>query len=160
MIADQPHGLEEERDSARLCADRHRERIDQHILGWDAVVAGTRDDLLCDLQTALRLHRDLVVVREPDHRCAMLRDDREDRLEPLVLAGDGVDERLPLVSAEPGFERLDHGRVDAERHVAQALHQGDCIPHQLDLVGERVADVDVEHVGAARELLRDVDLDA
>ena len=31
--------------------------------------------------------------------------------------------------------------------------------HQLDLVGERVADVDVEHVGAARDLLRDVGLE-
>ena len=39
------------------------------------------------------------------------------------------------------------------------LHERDRLAHQLDLVGERIADVDVEHVGAARDLLRDVDLD-
>ena len=40
-----------------------------------------------------------------------------------------------------------------------ALHERDRLAHQLDLVGERVADVDVEHVGAAGDLLRDVDLE-
>ena len=40
------------------------------------------------------------------------------------------------------------------------LHERDGASHQLDLVRERVADVDVEHVRAARDLLRDVELDA
>ena len=66
---------------------------------------------------------------------------------------------LPWYAREPGLERLDHRRVDAERHVGQALDERDRLPHQLDLVGERVADVHVEHVGAACDLLRDVDLD-
>ena len=47
-----------------------------------------------------------------------------------------------------------------ERQVGERLHERDRLAHQLDLVGERVADVDVEHVGAAGDLLRDVDLDA
>ena len=66
---------------------------------------------------------------------------------------------LPSYAREPGLERLDHRRVDAERQVGQALHERDRLRHQLDLVGERVADVDVEHVGAALDLLRDVDLE-
>jgi len=160
LVADQPDRLEKERHCARLGADRHRERVDEHVLGRDAVVAGNRDDLPRDFQPPPGLHRDLVVVREPDHRCAVPGDDRQDRLQPLVLAGDGVHERLALVGAETGLERLDHRRVDAERHVRQALHERDCLPHQLDLVRQWVADVDVEHVGAAGELLRDVEFDA
>ena len=124
------------------------------------MIAGGGDDLARHLEAALGLHRDLVVVRERDHRGAVTCDDRQDRLEPLVLAGDGVDERLALVRAEPGFERLDHRRVDAERQIGQALDERDRRAHQLDLVGERIADVDVEHVGAAGNLLRDVQLDA
>ena len=105
------------------------------------------------------VHRDVLGVREADHGGAVARDDRQDRLEPLVLAGDRVDERLALVRGEPGLERLDHRRVDAERDVGQPLHERDRLRHQLDLVGERVADVHVEHVGAALDLLRDVDLE-
>ena len=47
-----------------------------------------------------------------------------------------------------------------ERQIGEALHERDRRPHQLDLVGEGIADVDVEHVGAARDLLSDVHLDA
>ena len=119
----------------------------------------TRDDLLRDLDAALGLHRDVLGVREPDHGGAVPRDDRQDRLEPLVLARDRVDERLALVRLEAGLERLDHRRVDAERDVGQPLHERDRLRHQRDLVGERVADVHVEHVGAALDLLRDVGLE-
>ena len=66
---------------------------------------------------------------------------------------------MPWYSLEPRLERLDHGRVDAQGQVGQALHERHGLPHQLDLVGERVADVDVEHVGAARDLLRDIGLE-
>ncbi len=41
----------------------------------------------------------------------------------------------------------------------EPLHQRHGAAHQLDLVGERIADVDVEHVGAACDLLRGVDLE-
>ena len=160
LLADQPYRLDEQRDGTRLRADRHRERVDDDVLGRNAVVAGCGDDLLRDFEPPLRLHRDLVVVGEPDHRSAVARDDREDRLEPSVLARDRVDERLALVGAEPRLERLDHRRVDAQRDVGEPLHERDRTAHQLHLVGERVADVDVEHVGAAGDLLRDVGLDA
>ena len=146
-------------DGARLGADRHRKRIDHDVLGRDPEVTGGRHDLLRDREPLLRLHADLVVVRQADHRGAVPGDDRQDRLQPLVLAGDRVDERLALVGGEARFERLDHGRVDAERQIGEPLDERDGLPHQPDLVGERIADVDVEHVGAARQLLGDVDLD-
>ena len=38
-----------------------------------------------------------------------------------------------------------------------SLDQRDRLAHQRDLVGQRVADVDVEHVGPAGDLLRHVD---
>ena len=77
-----------------------------------------------------RLHPDLVVVREPDHRRAVPRDDRQDRLQPLVLAGHRVDERLALVRGEPRLERLDDRGVDAERQVGEPLHERDRLSHQ------------------------------
>src|SRR6266700_2020878 len=49
-----------------LRADRHGERIDDHVLRRDPVVACDRDDLLRDLDAAVRFHRDVLRVREPD----------------------------------------------------------------------------------------------
>ena len=49
IVADQPHRLGDQVDRARLGADRHRQRVDHHVLGLDAVVAGARDDLAGDL---------------------------------------------------------------------------------------------------------------
>ena len=63
---------------------------------------------------------------------------------------------LPWYAERPGLERLDHRGVDAERQLAEALDERNRLAHQVDLVGERVADVDVEQVRAARDLLRDV----
>ena len=53
LVADQPQRLEEERHRARLGADRHRERVDDHVLGRDPVVARGRDDLLRHLEPPL-----------------------------------------------------------------------------------------------------------
>src|SRR5579862_6430953 len=159
LIAQQVQRLHEERDGARLRADRHRERVDHDILGRDPVIPRRGDDLLRHFQPPLRFHRDLVVVRQPNHRCAVARDDRQDGFEPLVLAGEGVDERLPVVCRQPRLERLDHGGVDAERQLAQPLHERDRARHQPDLVRERIADVHVQDVRAACNLLRHVDLE-
>ncbi len=159
LVTEQVQRLEEERHGARLRADRHRERVDDHVLGRDPVVPRDGDDLLRDLDAASGLHRDVLGVREPDHGGAVLRDDRQDRVEPFVLAGDRVDERLPLVRLEASFERLDDGRVDAERNVRQLLNERNRLTHQRDFVGERVADVHVEHVGPSLDLLRDISLE-
>ena len=87
-----------------------------------------------------------------------LRDQRQDGLQPLVLGGDRVDQRLALVGGEPGVEHLDDRGVDAQRQVGEALDELDRLDHELGLVHQRGAHVDVEHHGAARHLLRHVDL--
>jgi hypothetical protein len=72
------------------------------------VVAGRGDDLARDVEPLLRGLGDAgLVVGEPDHGRAVARDQREDRVEALVLAGDRVHERLALVDREAGLQRLD-----------------------------------------------------
>ena len=93
---------------------------------------------------------------EADDRGAVLLDERQHPLEPLVLAGDGVDERLALVDGEAGLERLDDGGVDADRQVGVLLHEHDRARQEVGLVGERHAHVDVEDVRAHGHLLLDV----
>ena len=66
---------------------------------------------------------------------------------------------MPWYAARPASSASITDESMHERQVGQPLHERDRRAHQLDLVGERVADVDVEHVGAAGDLLRDVDLD-
>jgi hypothetical protein len=156
-VSDHARGLHEERHRPRLGADRHRQRVDHDVLRRYPVIGCSGDDLPRRLQPPLRVHRYLVVVRETDDGCSVSRDDRQDRVQPLVLGGDGVDERLPLVHLEPRLERLDHGRVDRERRLGQRLDERDGLRHQADLVGEWISDVHVEDVGS--RLLGDVGLD-
>ena len=133
----------------------------QDVLDGDAVLArGDVHDLPGELEAPLGLLGDLeFVVRQRDDGGAVALHQRQDRFEPLVLGGHRVDECFALVSRQPGVERLDHRRVDAERQVGQALDQLHRLDHQIDLVGERSPHVDVEHHGATGHLLRDVDLD-
>ena len=80
-------------------------------------------------------------------------------LHPVVLGGDRVDQRATLVHRQAGLERLDDGRVDADRQVGQALDELDRLLEQLGLIGQRHAHVDVEHHRAALDLRLDVALD-
>jgi len=79
-------------------------------------------------------------------------------LEPLVLGRHRVDQRLALVGGQARVQHLDDGRVDDQRQVGQLLDQGDGLPHELRLVGQRRAHVHVEQHGPAGHLLLDVDL--
>ena len=134
-------------------ADRHHERVDDDVLLRDAVVGRARDDLLRDREAHVGILGDArLVVRDRDDRGAVLRDERQHALHLLVLARDGVDERLALVDREPGLERLDDRRVDRERHVGDRLHELDRLPQDRGLVGERDAGVDVEHLRARLDL--------
>ena len=82
----------------------------------------TLDDLAGELEAPLGLLGDLeFVVRQRDDGGAVALHERQDRLEPLVLGGHRVDERFALVGRQPGVERLDHRRVDAEGQVGEAL---------------------------------------
>ncbi len=89
-----------------------------------------------------------------------LRDQRQDALEALLLAGDRVEQRLALVDGEPGLERLDDRRIDRQRQVGQALDELDGLGQDRRLVGQRDAGVDVEHLGAGLDLGQDIALDA
>ena len=48
-----------------------------------------------------------------------LRTERQRPLQPLLLAGHRVEQRLALVDRKAGFERLDDRRVDRQRQVGQ-----------------------------------------
>ena len=86
----------------------------------------------------------------------MLLDEGQHPLEPILLAGDGVHERLALVDGEAGLERLDHGGVDADRQVGVLLDEHDRAREEVGLVGERHAHVDVQDVRAPGHLVLDV----
>jgi hypothetical protein len=100
-----------------------------------------------------------LVVRDRDHGGAVLLDQRQDRLEPLVLAGHRVDQGLTLVDCEPGLERRDDRGIDRQRQIGQRLHELDRLGQDLGLVGERNAGVDVQHVGAGRDLRQGIRFD-
>ena len=125
LVADEADRLERRHDGLRIGADGHRERVDDDVLERDllASVDGV-DEPLADLEPLLRRLGDPgLVVDEADDRRAVLLHERQHALEPLLLAGDRVDERLPLVGGEPGLERLDDRRVDADRQVGVLLDE-------------------------------------
>ena len=101
-----------------------------------------------------------LVVGDGHDRRAVPADQGQDALEPLLLPGDRVDERLALVHGEARLQRLHDRRVDGERQVGQALDQPDGMGQHGRLVGQRDAGVDVEHVGPGRHLGDHVTLDA
>ena len=141
-------------------ADRHHQRVDDDVRARDAVIRGPLHDPLGDREPDVGVLADPgVVVADRHDRRAVLLDQRQDALEALLLAGDRVDQRLALVDREPGLERLDDRGVDRERQVGQRLDQLDGVGQDRGLVGERDAGVDVEHVGAGRDLGEDVALD-
>ena len=93
-----------------------------------------------------------LVVGDRHHGGAVLRHQRQHPLQALVLAGHGVDQRLALVRGEPGLQRLDDRRVDAQRDVGHRLHQADRLRQDPRLVGQRDAGVHVEHLRAGLDL--------
>ena len=73
LVADEADRLERDRHRVGGGADRHRQRVDDDVLGPDAVVAGGRDDLARDLEALLRRLGDAgLVVGEADDRRAVL----------------------------------------------------------------------------------------
>ena len=144
----------------RQRADRHEERVDDDVLARDAVVGGALDDPLRDREAHVGVLGDAgLVVRDRDDCRAVLPDERQDAFEPLLLAGDRIDQRLALVGGEASFERLDDRRVDRQRQVGERLDELDRRGQDRRLVGERDAGVDVEHVRAGLDLGEHVALD-
>src|SRR5579872_6896680 len=134
-------------------ADRHDQRIDDHVLTLDAEILRALDDFLGDgVAYVWILGNAGLVVRNGDHRGVVFLDQRQDALEPLLFAGDRIDERAPLIDGEPGFERLDDRGIDRQRHGHGLLHQLDAIGENFRFVGERHAGIDVEHLRAGFNL--------
>ena len=134
-------------------ADGHDERVDDDVLFRDAVVGGTRDDRPRHLEPDVGVVRDArLVVRDRDDGCAVLRDERKHRLQPVLFARDRVDEGFPAIDGEPRLERRDDRGVDGERDVGDVLHELDRLREDGGLVRERDAGVDVEHLRTGLDL--------
>jgi len=142
-------------------ADRHDQRIDDDIGIGDAVIRGALDDLLCHLEAHIGVFRDAgLVIGDGDDRGAVFLHKRQHALQPLLLAGDGVEQRLALVDGESRLEGGDDGGIDGKRHVGQRLHELDRLGQDLRLVRQRDAGIDIEHVGAGLDLGQRIGLDA
>ena len=160
LVAQQVQRLDEQRDRARLGADRHRQRVDDDVLGRDAVVAGDRDDLLRDLDAAARgsigISSSFASPITAAPCFATIGRIASSRSSSPVTE---LTSALPSYAASPASSAsITDESMQSGRSVS-ACTSGIACAHQLDLVGERVADVHVEHVGAAVDLLRDVDLE-
>ena len=130
------------------------------VLAGDAVVGRALDDALRDTEPDVRVLADPgLVVADRDDRGAVLLDERQHALQPLLLAGHAVHERLAAIDREPGLERLHDRRVDRQRQVGERLDELNCPGEDRRLVGERDAGIDVEHVRAGVDLGERIALD-
>ena len=142
-------------------ADRHHQRIDHDVAGRDAVIHRALDDLLRHREAHVGILGDAgLIVRDRDHRGAVLLDQRQHHFQPLLLAGHRIHQRLALVDREPGLERRDDRGIDRQRHVGDRLHQLDGLREDRRLVRQRDARVHIEHVRAGFHLGARVGLDA
>src|SRR5690606_22019652 len=97
---------------------RHDQRIDHDVVGRNAEVGATLDDLFSDGKADVRIHGNAgLVVRYGNHRYVVFLDQRQDRLELLFLAGYGIDQRAALRDLEGRFDRRGDGTVDRQRQV-------------------------------------------
>ena len=141
-------------------ADRHHQWVDDDVLDADAVIGGSLDDLLGDLEPDVGVFADAgLVVADGDHGRAVFGDEGKHPLHHLVLAGHRVDQGFALVDLDTGLEGLDDRGVDRERHVGDRLDQLDRLGQERRLVGQWDAGVDVEHVGAGGDLGQGIGLD-
>ena len=107
------------RDGARLGADRHRQGVDDDVLGRDAVVAGGRDDLLRDLDPVARApsgsRRRSRGRSRPRRTSATIGRISSSRSSSPVTE---LTSALPSYTDEPGLERLD---TDESMHSGRSV---------------------------------------
>ncbi len=121
------------------------------------MVGGSFDDLPGDLEAHRRIHRRALLIEgKPDDRRAALFDQRQQLLEPLLLTGHRVDQRLALAHRQGSLQSLGHRRVERERHIYKLLHHLDHLDQQRGLIGPRNTRVDIQHRGASLDLGRGV----
>ena len=150
--------LDERHHLSPCCADRpdrHHQRVDHNVRRRDAMVGRPVDDHPRDLEAHVGVLVDAgLVVGDGDDGRAVLRHQRQHRLESICLAGDRVDQRLPVVRRETCLERGDDRGVDGQGYVDHRLHLPNGLRQDGRLVGERDAGVHVEN-GRARLHLGD-----
>ena len=140
-------------------ADREDQRIEDDVLGLDAVALGQNlvralgDRELARARDRLRLL--LVFVDTADHqRRAVAARERHHALETFfaVLEVDRIDDRLARRALERLFDRDGVGRIDHQRNFYLLDLDFEKAGKVGDLVAVGVLQTDVEHVGAAAHL--------
>ena len=134
-------------------ADGHNQRVDEHVALGDAVVLRALDNLLSHRKAHVGVLGDAcLVVGDADDGGAVLLDEGQDGLQPLLFTGDRIEQRLALVDLQAALQGGDDGGINGERHVGDGLDELHSRRHDGRLVGEGDAGVNVEHVGAGLHL--------
>ena len=134
--------------------DGERKRVKDQITRAEAVLGGPRQDLVCNGKPAPGRLGDALLVQKQGHRhAAVAPQQRENGAHALVLAADGVDQRLAVVAAHGALERDRVRGVELQRQIRDLLqglhHQG----QHLGLVQLRQTHVHVQHLDAPVLLL-------
>ena len=135
-------------------------RIEDDVLGREADLLGQEIvGALADLEFALGRFRLALLVEGHDHDGGAVAADFARMLEERPLAflqADGIDHRLALHAFQPGLDHRPFRGIDHDRHAGDVglgrdqIEEGD---HRLLGVEHALVHVDVEHVGAALDLL-------
>ena len=126
----------------------------------NAVIGRAFDDFFGHRKTYVGVFRySSLVVGDRDHRGFVLGHQGQYALEHLVLSGHGVHQCFALIDGQACLEGFDNGRIDAEWHIGNRLHQLHRLGQNTGLVSQWNACVHVEHVGASLDLRQCVGLD-
>ena len=107
-------------------ADRHDQRIDDDVLARMPKSAARSTIFLATAKrTSGSSEMPVSSLEMAIDGGVVFLHQRQHALQPLLLAGDGIDQRLALVDREPRLQRRDDGGVDRQRHVDGVLHQLD-----------------------------------
>ena len=127
----------------------------------DAVVRSAFHDFSGYLETHVRVFRYArFVVGNGHHRGAVPGDQGQYRFQPLLFAGNGIDQGLTLVDGKAGFQGRDNGGVDGQGHIRDRLHQFHSLRQDRRFVSQWDAGIYVQHVGAGFNLGDGVSLHA
>ena len=147
--------------------DRHDKRIDDDVVGWNAVIGGTFHDGLGHREPHIRIFGNAgFIVGDGHHGHVEFLDQREDLFHPFALAGDRVDQRSALADFETRLQRAGDGTVYADRYIDGFLNQINKLAHEwrfdkivvsvAHILGHLVlkdrAGIDIQHIGASGNL--------
>ena len=127
--------------------NRHDQRVNQHIFAGNAVIHRSMDDFLGHLKAHIGVFGDAcLVVGDADDGTAILFDQRQNHLQPLIFPSHRIEQRLALIRLQPPLESFDNGRVYAQGHIHQPLDHFNHVVHDLGFVGQRNARVHIEQM--------------